>query len=233
MDKAVLLAEIRATIASVPDFDTHAPASRTHLEWLGRVGALLSRWDGVRAIVLRPTMIHLLAGSGAGGFHLNMVLAELHGAEADLALDVPSSPQQVFGPGAVYDFLRSLRDILSGATNTLFVVDPYLDGQIFDAYLSTVSPQVAVRLLTHKHGQELKASLEKFVAQGRPNVTIRKSGELHDRLVIVDAVTCWVLGQSIKDAATKAPTYIAPLAADAAELKRAAYEAIWTRATPL
>ena len=43
MDKVVLLAEIRATIASMPDFATYTPTSQPHLEWLGKADALLGR----------------------------------------------------------------------------------------------------------------------------------------------------------------------------------------------
>jgi hypothetical protein len=42
-----------------------------------------------------------------------------------------------------------------------------------------------------------------------------------------------VLGQSIKDAAKTKPTYLAPLASDAAQLKKADYEQIWSAASPI
>jgi len=232
MDKVVLLAEIRATIASTPDFAAYTPTSRLHLEWLARADALLTRWDGFRQIIFRTAMIQLVERT-TRSYHLGTILTELHRAEADLALDLPVSPKQVFGPGAVYDFLKALRELLASATSTLLVIDPYLDEQIFDVYLSTVSPQVAVRLLTRECGRALKASLQKFVAQGSSDVSVRVARDLHDRVVFVDSASCWVLGQSIKDAAKKAPTYIAPLPADAGQLKRAAYDAIWESATPL
>jgi hypothetical protein len=161
------------------------------------------------------------------------MLAVLHRAEADLALDVPLSPQQVFGPGAVYDFLKALRELLSSATNSLLIVDPYLDEQVFDVYLSTVSPGIDTRLLASKYGTALKASAQKFMAQTGATVSIRTSSQLHDRVVFVDAASCWVLGQSIKDAAVKGPTYIAPLDPEATQLKLSAYDALWTAATPL
>jgi hypothetical protein len=62
------------------------------------------------------------------------------------------------------------------------------------------------------------------------NVEVRTSQGIHDRVVFVDGRSCWVLGQSIKDAAKSKPTYIAPIAADATQLKLADYEKIWATA---
>jgi hypothetical protein len=232
MENEVLLAEIRAMLASIPDFETYTTTSRPHLEWLGKAGALLGRWNEYEVISFNSSATQL-ASEMLREYHVGIILGLLHRAEADLALDVPVSPQQVFGPGAVYDFQKALRDVLASATTSVLVVDPYLDDQIFDAYLSTVSPKVAVRLLTREYGRALKASLEKFLAQSGANVSIRITKDLHDRVVFVDGTSCWVLGQSIKDAAKKGPTYLAPLGPDTVQLKRTAYDAIWAAATPL
>lgn len=232
MDKVVLLAEIRATIASMPDFATYTPTSQPHLEWLGKADALLGRWNSIERVPFRMATTQLIV-ERMREFHVGTMLSVLHRAEADLALDVPVSTQQVFGPGAVYDFFKSLSDIISSATGSLLIVDPYLDAEVFDTYLAAVSPRVAVRLLAREYGSALKASAAKFVAQTGTNVAIRIAKPLHDRVIFVDAVSCWVLGQSIKDAAKRGPTYIAPLPADATPLKFAAYDAIWAGATPL
>jgi hypothetical protein len=141
-----------------------------------------------------------------------------------LELQVPVLPPQAFGPGAVYDFHKALRDLLASATKSLFIVDPYLDDQVFDAYLSTVSQQVHVRLLARDYAASLKASVGKFIAQKKVKVEVRSSERIHDRVVLVDDGSCWVLGQLIKDAAKSKPTYLAPLATDAAQLRKADYE---------
>jgi hypothetical protein len=88
-----------------------------------------------------------------------------------------------------------------------------------------------VRLLTKNYAQSLKVSLVKFRAQNQLDVEIRHSSSLHDRVLCVDDRSCWVLGQSIKDAAKTKPTYIAPLSTDAAELKIAFYKRLWKTAT--
>ena len=63
------------------------------------------------------------------------------------------------------------------------------------------------------------------------NIELRKSTAIHDRVIFVDDDQCWVLGMSIKDAASKKPTYLAPLAADVIADKRKHYEEIWVAGT--
>jgi len=64
-------------------------------------------------------------------------------------------------------------------------------------------------------------------------IEARKSDSIHDRVLFLDDISCWVLGQSIKDAAGTKPTYLAPLDAEMTRLKKVDYEKIWTTATPI
>ena len=81
--------------------------------------------------------------------------------------------------------------------------------------------------------ENLKAAITKFVAQNAANIEARLSDVIHDRVLFVDDRSCWVLGQSIKDAAKTRPTYLAPLDHETVVLKKAVYEDIWLRATLL
>lgn len=108
-----------------------------------------------------------------------------------------------------------------------------LDDQIFDTYLANIPAGLSVRLLAHKHGNLLKPAIQKFSAQHGNNVAVRVSPEFHDRIVFVDDLSCWVMGQSIKDAAKAKPTYLLPLSADIAKLKLSHYETIWNTAAVL
>jgi hypothetical protein len=152
---------------------------------------------------------------------------------ADLELKVPQSPEQVFGPGAVYDFFKTLGEVVSSAKKSLLIVDPYMDDQIFYAYLSKVNPAVSVRLLVGKHSPSLKIATAKFSAQHHMKLEVRSTKAIHDRLLFVDGEVCWVLGQSIKDAASSKPTYLAPLSPDVASAKLAQYEQVWQQANAI
>ncbi len=216
----------------IPDFAKYNPASRLHQAWLGRVHALVSMWNEFEAISFR-TASNNLPLNVMREMSVAQIVGTLHRAIADLELKVPELPAQAFGPGAVYDFMRNLRELLRSATSELLVIDPYLDDQVFDAYLSIVPNQVKVRLLVYQYAPSVKAGLEKFLSQSHMNVEVRSSKSIHDRVVFIDNRTCWVLGQSIKDAAKAKPTYIAPIATDAMQLKLTDYENIWIKATPI
>jgi hypothetical protein len=232
MDKVALLAELRALAADAPDFATYSPSSRLHLEWLGKAYALILRWNKNEAISFKTTA-NFLAIDLTRDMNVGKLLGTLHCAIADIEIQVPELPPQAFGPGAVYDFHKALLDLLASATSELLIVDPYLDEQIFDAYISTVPPQVVVRLLTLKYAASLSPAVQKFISQKKMTVEVRSTREIHDRVIFIDGRSCWVLGQSINVAAKTKPTYLAPLAADTSQLKKAEYERIWTVATSI
>ncbi|HEY4903225.1 MAG TPA: hypothetical protein VIH89_07120 [Candidatus Sulfotelmatobacter sp.] len=157
----------------------------------------------------------------------------LYRAIADLELRLPSGADKAFGPGAVYDFFKALRELLASAKESLLIADPYLDEQVFDIYLSALGPGVAVRLLCGKSAAGLKPAILKFAAQTKTKLEARATTAIHDRVLFLDGRSCWVLGQSIKDAARSKPTYLAPLDSETTDLKISEYEKIWNTATTI
>jgi hypothetical protein len=232
MDKAVLLAQLRALLASTPDFSAYTPTSSAHHVWLAQLHALVERWNKYEAISLKSAgnLMHIaLARDG----QVATVLGVLHRAIADLELDRPQLSGQAFAPGDVYDFFKALNAAVASATKSLFIVDPYLDDQVFDAYLSNLPVGVSVRLLAKKHGGALKPALEKFAAQHGVAIEVRLSAEFHDRVLFIDNLSCWVMGQSLKNAAASQPTYLVPLPEEIAQLKLQHYEDVWRSARAL
>jgi hypothetical protein len=232
MDSIALLAELRAMVDSPPRIDIRTPLSRDQMAWLGRAHALVSAWNSVEAASISVSADFIAAGLYPEG-NLRKILTVIHRVIAALELQVPTRSDQAFGPGAVYDFLKTLRDLLSTAKQNILIVDPYLDEQIFDTYLSTIDSQVTVRLLADKYATSLKPTHDKFISQKKMSVEIRISRSIHDRIVFLDNNSCWVLGQSIKDAAVSKPTYMAPLSGDIAKQKLIVYEEIWNTSLKL
>ena len=228
----MILGELRALASAVPEFATYSSTSRTHLEWLGKASVLITAWNKYEAISFKSAAeslaLELMRDSNVG-----RLMSILYRGIAELELEVQSLPAQAFGPGAVYDFFKSFSELLQSATTALLVVDPFLDEQVFDAYLSVLNPSVTVRLLAREHAAALKPAVAAFITQHKRAVEVRKSKRLHDRVVFIDDRSCWVLGQSIKDAAAKKPTYLAPLPQDVAMLKKQDYEDIWNAAAPI
>jgi hypothetical protein len=113
------------------------------------------------------------------------------------------------------------------------VVDPYLDDQVFDTYISGIGHSVTVKLLTTKTGDQFGPALDRYQAQHSQDIQARKSKSIHDRVVMIDGRSCWVLGQSINNAAKSKPTYIAPLSLDTAAEKIRTYQGIWDESEPV
>jgi hypothetical protein len=155
-------------------------------------------------------------------------------AISDLELKVPINSDKVFGPGALYDFFKSFRELILSANKSLLIVDPYLSIDVFDKYVQEVPTSVAVRLVAGTEKQyfnPLVLAVEAFNQSYKTAIEVRQSLNLHDRVIIIDGGPVWVLGQSIKDAAKKSPTYLAPLDSEMANLKRKHYERIWDEAS--
>jgi hypothetical protein len=73
-------------------------------------------------------------------------------------------------------------------------------------------------LLALKLATALKPARIHFIAQTHMTVEARKSSSIHDRVIFLDDASGWVLSQSIKDTASKKPTYLAPLDAELTKL---------------
>ena len=232
MDKAVLLAQLRALLEAAPDFEKYTAASGEHHVWLAKGYALILRWNEYEAMSFKSAsnLMHLsLMRDG----QVASVLGIIHRAIADLEFERPQLASQAFGAGEVYDFFKALAAAVSSATSSIFVVDPYLDDQIFDAYLADAPKNTTIRLLASKYGNLLKPAVQKFTSQYGVPVEVRISSEFHDRVLFIDELSGWVIGQSLKDAAKAKPTYLVPLSTDVAILKLSHYQSIWSKADVL
>jgi phosphatidylserine/phosphatidylglycerophosphate/cardiolipin synthase-like enzyme len=131
-----------------------------------------------------------------------------------------------YGPGDDYEFYRDLKTIVQTANASLFIIDNYLDEQLFDLYMEKAASGVDIRILTDRLRGAVQVIAEKFSKRG--SFELRTSGGTHDRHVFLDD-RGWVIGQSIKDAAQRKPTYIVELNDVAAFLN--IYNTIWSTAT--
>jgi hypothetical protein len=226
MNKLALLAELRALADAAPSFDGWNPSSPLHQGWLGKVHALLAKWNQEEANTFRSAWdvlgVELLRANS-----LVKVFGILHRAIADLELQVPSVGGGTSGPGAIYDFTKVLRELLASAAESVLIVDPTLDEQVFAGYLSSVQPQVAIRLLVREKTEALKSALDAFVAPKNMKAEIRAGEGVHDRIICIDGRSCWVAGQPIKVTVRTKQSYLAPLAVEVGELKMKYYEGVW------
>lgn len=232
MEPPILLAQLRALMERAPDLARYSPLSREHQIWLGQAHALVSRWNSLEAISLKSAS-DFLSMELVRDNNIGKIFGILHRAIADLEIQVPTETEVSFGAGDVYDFFKALNKVVSSAEASLFIVDPYLDETVFDHYLSARKPEVNVRLMLNHKAESILPAATKYVAQHGQILEIRKSKSLHDRVVFVDGYVCWVIGQSVKDAAKAKPTYLVQLPPDVVPAKLENYEQIWASANAL
>lgn len=226
MEDQILLAHLQALLGRSPDFSQFSPESTEHQAWLGQAYALIVRWNQAEAGPLRTAPTHL-----ASALFRDHAIAQIYGvinrAIADLELRVPDDQKHAFGPGEVYDFFNAFRRVIESAEDELLIIDPYLDAPTLEQYLHARQDNTQVALLVNRYAGDVKTALERYNQQYGDFIAARRSAFIHDRIVFVDREVCWVIGQSIKDAAKAKPTYLAPLAPDVALTKLQHYEAIW------
>jgi hypothetical protein len=235
MDKAVLLAQLQSLLETAPDFVSYSPSSKEHNVWLAKGHALVSRWKSFEAISFASASDTLHLSTFRDG-SVAKIFGLIHRAIADLELDAPLLDGQAFAPGEPYNFFKALSAAVGSATKSILIIDAYLDEQIFDSYISGLPTGVSVQLLTGtKHGvpAKLKPAVAIYNQQHGAVANVKISDEIHDRVLFIDNLSCWVMGQSIKDAAKAKPTYLLPLPADIATLKLSHYELIWNNASAL
>lgn len=230
MPPEILLAKFRSLLDEMPEMAGRGTYSTEHYSWLAKAFALVQVWNPQESHVFKNSC-DWAAGNLNRSHNLATILGTLHRAIAALELVAPKSSSQVFGPGAVYDFFVALTAIIKSAENSLFIIDPYLDEQIFDAYVSSLLPKCSKRMLVNRHSANVKAAAERYCTQHGVSIEVRKSNLIHDRVIFIDGSECWVLGASIKDAADSKPTYLAPLSPDVSKAKFAEYESIWEKAS--
>jgi hypothetical protein len=232
MEPQVILAQLRALIERTPDLENYSPTSREHLVWLGQAHALTQRWNNTEAIFLKNAS-DFLAMQTTRPSNIATIFGTLHRAIADLELKFPADAQVNFGAGDVYDFFKALNKLIGSAEKSLFIVDPYLDHTVFDHYLISRKPEVTVRLLLSKNAENVIPAAEKYISQFGNVLQVRKSKALHDRVIFIDGYSCWLIGQSVKDAAKAKPTYLVELPPDVAPEKLNNYEEIWSQSNEL
>jgi hypothetical protein len=228
----ILLEGLRSLLRTQPGLEGRGAYGAEEHAWLGRATALIGEWSPAQVVAFRVEARYM-AGNLNRQANFGSVMTTIHEAIANLENNFPADAGQVFGPGAVYDFFRALNELVASAAQSLFIVDPYMDSVVFDAYLANVKQPIATRLLMHQYVNSVTVAARAFQAQHGGQIEARRSADLHDRLVFVDGNQCWVLGASIKDAAAKKPTYLAPLSGDLVAEKLRIYDGLWQAATPI
>lgn len=232
IEKHILLLKLTEALENAPDFGDKPvlDVGTPQRQWLSEVGALLSRLD-VRKKVQFGASFRTLVQYWVPA--ITQIKGQVSDAIEELKLELELDGRSDFGsayaPGDVYRFFADLKTVINQAEHEVLVIDPYFNGEAFDAYLSTAKPGLVIRILADRYSKDISSYVEKHKAQFQTNIELRRSKELHDRLIFVDQDVAWIMGGSIKDAGKKA-TYLIPVATPIAMMKREIYAEIWGRA---
>ncbi len=131
-----------------------------------------------------------------------------------------------YDAGDPFAFYKDLKSLVRGASRQFFLIDAYLDIQLFELYVDDIPPTVDVRILSNNLKSAV-ISIGQLFATKHASFELKSAGTLHDRILFVDD-RCWAIGQSIKDAAVKKPTYIVELGSTT---QASIYQPIWNNAT--
>jgi hypothetical protein len=244
MDTAALYAQLGRLIESMPNLLQKLPFNKTtymslgptELMWLGRAEALVAEALGLAGELEFKTINQNSAQ------YRDWWAAEipkiLYRALAQVEMELPAPSTGAFIPaGNAFDALKAVQRIFSLAKTDVLVVDPYLDDKILTEFALFVQETLTIRLLAD--ASAVKATLfpslrswKKQYGSGRPvTAKLAPARSLHDRLIIIDSMRIWTVGQSFRDLAVRAPTSFVEADSETAALKIAAYGAIWETAS--
>jgi len=224
----------------MPKWDQLGKASSS--QWVGRVIAVVeaTEMSGVELAKLR-TQFELLLTHYHMSDKIAVVIAQLIDTVlAKLELRLPAESQGAFIPaGGVFDGYQAVSKAMAGATKSVILVDPYADDKLISDFVPLAPEKVAVHVLTDAGSVKpsLKPAGEHWIAQWKDKrpLEIRQAParSLHDRLIVTDHATAYVVGQSFKDLAKRAHSSLVRMDPDSAALKIEAHVDIWKAATKL
>jgi hypothetical protein len=239
MDPEALYIRLGRLVETIPDLDEYQLPSTTQ-HWLGRAAALIAEAGDISDTVLFKAAVGALTGLATRDRARQDIALILYRALAVAEVRAPVSAQGTFIPaGNSFDAFAAVGKVLGTATRDILIVDPYLDEKALTDFAPLAHDGVSIRLLADGSGHKptLIPASKRWVTQygaARPlEVRLAPAGMLHDRLIITDAVSTWVLTQSLNAFAARSPASIVRVDQETAALKVSAYDAIWRAATPI
>lgn len=229
IEKHIILLKLTEQLNSSEGFKEKKifKVSSDERRWLAQTEALLRRVNeltfGIKLSSIKNGIHHHI--SDVQG----IIMDACEELKLDLELDGRSEIGSAYSAGDVYRFFTDLKNVMASANAKISIIDPYFDGTAFDDYLSTVSDRINIEVLTSRYTDDILQYANKHKAQYSSNIEIRKSKEIHDRVIFVDSSECWIVGASIKDAGKK-PTYLIPLSSELALEKLRIYSDVYSRA---
>ncbi|MCK5539082.1 MAG: ORF6N domain-containing protein [Bacteroidales bacterium] len=107
----------------------------------------------------------------------------------------------IFYQGQIFDAYVFVSDLIKSAKKSILLIDNYIDETILQLFTKR-NENVAVTIYTKNINKILKQDLEKHNSQ-YPAIEIKQFSKAHDRFLIIDDITVYHIGASLKDLGKK------------------------------
>jgi hypothetical protein len=225
-----LLGEIEDVLRVMPRREVLRMLNAENLALVGRMTAVMRRWDPVRSAAISLDISNMfngdLKGSNQGYIAL---MTSLYEAREDLRLSTVGPVSLAIGQGMVFDYFDEIRKQIEFANTDILFVDRWLNSDFVSRYLPCAKAGVKIRLLSFAILESLVPAAELFAKQHNASIEIRSAQNFHERYIFIDGMTCIQSGASFKDGSRTAPATITQIK-DAFPAMHQTYEAIWNNA---
>ena len=126
---------------------------------------------------------------------------------------------------ATHTFDKFLRKILAEAKMQVVIADSWVDETVFDNVLDVIPKSVPVKVIYAQAKGSFDQRAKRFATEYK-QFAVRRYKSLHDRFMVVDD-TGYVLGPSIKDAASNSPALVVELHAKEKRLLQSFFDELW------
>ena len=125
-----------------------------------------------------------------------------HEQKFDLLIKTYLPPHEgIFYDGQIFDAYIFVSDIIKSATNSITLIDNYIDESVLYLLLKR-KENVKATIYTSKISKQLSLYIDRYNAQ-YPKIEISTFSKSHDRFIIIDNKTVYHIGASLKDLGKK------------------------------
>jgi hypothetical protein len=129
---------------------------------------------------------------------------------------------------ATHTFDKFLRKVFAEAKHQVCIADSWVDGTIFDNVLDLIPKTIQVKLIYAQARDAFEQRAKRFSTEYQ-RFSFRRYKPLHDRFMIVDD-SGYVLGPSIKDAASGSPALVVQVGGKEKNLLQSFFDDLWKQA---
>lgn len=124
----------------------------------------------------------------------------------------------IFADGQIYDAYEFIERLIKSAKKSILLIDNYVDESVL-TMLSGKNKGVQVDIYTKELSNALLLAQDKFNSQ-YGNLSLHQTNHVHDRFMIIDNQTIYLIGASLKDAGKRLFAFTKMSATHIEELKK-------------